>query len=80
MKICLFVAYFKDKDNILNHTSYIIISGCFTHSTIAVYLFQKLLLLFLSKKLVKLGYIYYFSDSSAAQYKIERILSNFCNH
>ena len=45
----------------ISQATYVIISDCLHHDTVAVYIFQKCLVFF------------YFSDGSAAQYKIERI-------
>ena len=57
-------------DEIPEHTSFVIISECNIHDTVAVHLFQKLLIQFLTDKLGQhLKRICYFSDGCAAQYK-----------
>ncbi len=75
-----FVAYYKE-DGELKHLSLVVISDCLTHDTVAVHLFQKLLINHLSdhfgKKPKK---IIYFSDGAAAQYKNYKNLMNVCCH
>ena len=59
------VAYYRESEKL----SYVIISDCLHHDTIAVHLFQKNLVQFLQEKFSKVDKILYFSDGSAAQYK-----------
>ena len=63
-----FVAYYRESEKL----SYVIISDCLHHDTIAVYLFQKSLVQFLQEKISKVDKIIYFSDASAAQYKNQK--------
>ena len=68
--------YFENEKEV-KQVSYVIISDCLEHNTIAVYMFQKKFLNFLKTKFKNLPKkIYYFSDGSAAQYKNKE---NFCN-
>ena len=72
-----FVIYFND----LSHASFVVISDCMSHDTIAVYLFQKRLISFLRSKLGCLPKkIYYFSDGAASQYKNRKNFVNLCLH
>jgi len=72
-----FVIYFHD----LSHASFVVISDCMSHDTIAVYLFQKRLISFLRSKLGCLPKkIYYFSDGAASQYKNRKNFVNLCLH
>ena len=61
--------------------SYVIISDCIHHDTIALYLFQKNLITFL-KQVLHTGpkKIIYFSDGAASQYKNRKNFVNLCNH
>ena len=63
------------------HISYVIISDCMHHDTIALYLFQKNLITFL-KQVLHTGpkKIIYFSDGAASQYKNRKNFVNLCNH
>ncbi len=66
-----FVAYFIDSGE-LCHLSYVIISDCLHHDTIAVYLFQKCFIAFLKNLLperLQPKSIIYSSDGAASQYK-----------
>ena len=74
-----FVAYYR-RSGKLEHDSYIIISDCLHHDTIAVHLFQKNLVQFLQEKFSKVDKILYFSDGSAAQYKNRKNIVNLCYH
>lgn len=75
-----FVIYYKQEDKI-EHVSFVIISDCLEHNTIAVYTFQKKLISYLSSKFQNLPKkIYYFSDGSAAQYKNKKNFLNLCLH
>jgi hypothetical protein len=72
-----FVIYFND----LSHASFVVISDCMSHDTIAVYLFQKRLISFLRSKLGCLPKkIYYFSDGASSQYKNRKNFVNLCLH
>ena len=69
-----FVGYYLDMGK-LHHFSYIVISDCLHHDTVAVYLFQKSLLHFLKK--FSICKVFYFS---AAQYKNRKNFINLCHH
>ena len=75
-----FVIYYKHSGE-NRHLSYVVISDCLHHDTVAVYLFQKSLIVFLKEALpchpVK---ITYFSDGAASQYKNRKNFINLCNH
>lgn len=74
-----FVIYYK-KDNV-EHVSFVIISECLEHNTIAVYCFQKKLIEFMKEKFGDdITKIYYFSDGSAAQYKNRKNFTNLSFH
>lgn len=53
----------------IQHISYVVISKCLEHNTLAVCCFQESWYTFHRQKFLDLKKIYYFSDSSAAQYK-----------
>ena len=77
-----FVAYFVDSGE-LCHLSYVIISECLHHDTIAVYLFQKCFIAFLKSFLPEWSQpkkIIYFSDGAASQYKNRKNFVNLCLH
>lgn len=71
--------YYKGEKK-TEHISYVIISNCLEHNTIAVYCFQKKLIQFLKNKFQTVQKIYYFSDGSAAQYKNKKNFVNLCFH
>ena len=77
-----FVAYCREAPlNRIAHFSFVVISDCLQHDTIAVYLFQKKLIEFLVKMLGQLPKkIYYFSDGAASQYKNRKNFLNLCFH
>lgn len=74
-----FVIYFKE-ENEIKHCSFVIISECLEHNTIAVYTFQKKLIQFLKSKFKEVEKLYYFSDGSGAQYKNKKNFINLCHH
>lgn len=75
-----FAVYYNEKGEI-KYTSFVIISECLIHDSVAVHLFQRKLISFLkSNVLPSLKKIYYFSDGSAAQYKNRKNFINICNH
>ena len=64
-----------------HHISFVVISDCLQHDTVAVYLFQKKLIMFLKEALpFQLKKIIYFSDGAASQYKNRKNFSNLCHH
>jgi len=75
-----FVIYYS-KDNNIEHTSFVVISDCLKHDTVAVHLFQRKLIRFLSSSMFKnITKIYYFSDGAASQYKNKKFFINLCYH
>ena len=66
-----FVVYFKEK--VVKHLNFVIISDCLNHNTTAVYLFQTKLMKYLKCKFQRPPKkIFFFSNGSAAQYKIKK--------
>ena len=65
-----FVCYYRDKGELMS-LCYIVISECLQHDTIAVHLFQKKLISFLTEQCngKKPEKIFYVSDGCGAQYK-----------
>ncbi len=79
-----FVCYYRINEE-LKHTSFVVISDCLTHDTVAVHLFQKCLVFFLCSFLLdhhqeQLRQIIYFSDGAASQYKNYKNFINLCHH
>ena len=75
-----FVAYYIDSGE-LCHLSYVVISDCLQHDTVAVHLFQKRLIAYLRRKVSSYPQkIYYFSDGAASQYKNRKNFINLCHH
>lgn len=74
--------YFNDDEAILQHFSFVIISECLIHDTIAVHLFQRFLISFLKNKMhpTLIKKIFYFSDGAAAHYKNRNFFINLCYH
>ena len=75
-----FVIYYQHSDK-ENHISFVIISNCLQHDTVAVFLFQTKLIEFLKAYLPTLPQrIIYYSDGAASQYKNRKNFLNLCNH
>ena len=77
-----FVAYYHDSKEVC-HLSYVVISDCLHHDTIAVYCFQKMFIAFLRVHLPSQLHpkkIVYFSDGAASQYKNRKNFLNLCHH
>uniref|UniRef100_UPI00358EEC48 uncharacterized protein n=1 Tax=Myxine glutinosa TaxID=7769 RepID=UPI00358EEC48 len=78
-----FVCYYRQsmQDKTPEHINFAIISECNIHDTVAVHLFQKLFLQFLTTKFgQRPKKVCYFSDGCAAQYKNRNNFSNLCLH
>ena len=84
-----FVCYYRDESDHVNdddgvmrlkHRSLVIISESNNHDTVAVHLFQKVLMRFLTDEIRTPTKIIYFSDGCAAQYKNRKNFSNICHH
>lgn len=74
------VVYYIE-DNIQKHHSFVIISDCLKHNTVAVHLFQGKLMDSLKKKFTnKITKIIYFSDGAASQYKNRFNFGNLAKH
>ena len=77
-----FVVYYTDGDQ-LHELSYVIISDCLHHDTVAVYTFQKCLIRYLKCVLLeqlKPKKIVYFSDGAGSQYKNRKNFVNLYLH
>ena len=77
-----FVAYYLDSGEI-HHVSYVVISDCLHHDTVAVHLFQRSFIAFLKELLPTRLHpkkISYFSDGAASQYKNRKNFLNLCHH
>ena len=78
-----FVCYYRDENDArsaVNDVSFVVISENNGHDTVAVHLFQKLLINFLIEKIGEPSKIFYFSDDCAAQYKNRKNFINLCHH
>jgi len=64
----------------IKHVSFVVVSESNTHDTVAVHLFQKVLIDFITKNIKKPNRIIYFSDGCAAQYKNRKNFINLCYH
>lgn len=74
------VIYFIDNEEKLQHVSFVIISECLIHDTIATHLFQRFLIDFLKDKYSLVKKVIYFSDGAAAHYKNRKNFINLCYH
>jgi hypothetical protein len=75
-----FVAYYKDKDNKLCHSSMCVISDHLQHSTVAVHCFQQTVLQYLKVLCPLMTKVLYFSDGAASQYKNYKNFANLVSH
>jgi len=69
-----------DEQSNIEHLSFVVISESNSHDTIAVHLFQRVLIEFLTNTIRKPTKILYFSDGCAAQYKNRKNFVNLCHH
>ena len=75
-----FIVYFRESLDI-HHRSFVVISDCLQHDTVAVHLFQRKLIDFLKTILgCTPKKLYYFSDGAASQYKNRKNFLNLCYH
>ena len=75
-----FVVYYM-KSGQLHHLSYVVISDCLHHDTVAVHLFQRSLIDYLKEQFGSLPCkIFYIFDGSAAQYKNRKNFLSLCQH
>ena len=76
-----FVCYYRENaDSSVSHISYVVISDCNIHNTVAVHLFQKHLTNFLTAELTAVNRLIYFSDGCAGQYNNCKHFLNICYH
>lgn len=76
-----FVIYYRDiNSNDIEHLSYVGISDCLEHDTVAVFMFQKKMIQFLKEKFTTVEKIIYFSDGAPQQYKNKKNFSNLRHH
>ena len=75
-----FVCYYR-RLGVINHISFVIISDCLNHDTVAVHLYQKHLISFLTNQF---GHspvrMIYFSDGASSHYKNCKNFANLCHH
>ena len=64
----------------LEYCSFVGISDCLKHDTIAVFMFQEVLIKYLKNKFTQVTKIYYFSDEAAQQFKNKKAFANLCCH
>lgn len=75
-----FVVYYKDANNDLQHLSYVVISDCLTHDSVAVHLFISKLIKFLKAKFPVINKLIYLTDGAASQYKCFKNFINLIHH
>ena len=75
-----FAIYYRDDDGEIGMKSFVIISECLHHDTIAVYVFQEHLVHFIKKNFRKISKILYFSDGVSGQYKNRKNFINLTHH
>lgn len=74
-----FAIYYKDAGE-LRKLSICVVSDCMKHDTVAVHLFQKVVLDHLKQVKPTICTIKYFSDGAASQYKNFKNFANLCHH
>eukprot|EP00731_Ephydatia_muelleri_P027646 Em0019g519a len=76
-----FILDIKNPGGSLQHKCYVIISEHTEHDTVAVHLFQRKLIQFLTETFTNVpNKIVYFSDGCSAQYKNRKNFINLCHH
>ena len=73
------VIYYKEGGD-LECCSFVGISDWLKHDTIAVYMFQEVLIEYLKNKFTQVTKIYYFSDGAPQQFKNKKAFANLCCH
>ena len=73
-----FVVYYTNQ-GVLQSLNFVVISNCLVHDSVAVHLFVRKLLEFLTAKIV-VEKVYYFSDGAASQYKNRKNFVNLAFH
>lgn len=74
-----FSIYYKDK-NQLKIKSFVVISECLRHDTIAMHLFQRKLVQFINSELKGITKIIYVPDGASGQYKNKKKIINLTHH
>lgn len=74
-----FAIYYKINDEV-EMKSFVVISDCLHHDTVAVHVFQRHLVHFIKEKCKKIDKIIYFSDGASAQYKNKKKIVNLTHH
>lgn len=75
-----FAIYYRTDNGDIGIKSFVIISECLHHDTIAVHAFQNHLIHFIKENIVKIRKIIYFSDGAGAQYKNKKNFANLTHH
>lgn len=74
-----FVIY-QNFEGKLHHHTFVIISDCLHHDTVAVHLFIEKLMQFLKTKISSLSKIYYITDGAVTHYKNKKNFKNILKH
>jgi len=75
-----FSIYYKDDKNELKLKSFVSMSECLCHDTVAVHLFQRQLVQYIKSDLQGIEKIIYFSDGASGQYKNKKNFINLTHH
>lgn len=76
-----FVIYYRNNnEGPLEHKSFVIISDCKNHDSIAVHLFIQKMIEFIRHKSIQMDKISYVSDGAGSQYKNKNNFINLCHH
>jgi len=75
-----FSIYYKDDKDELKIKSFVSMSECLRHDTVAVHLFQRQLIKFIKTHLKYINKIIYFSDGASGQYKNKKNFINLTHH
>lgn len=76
-----FVIYYQGQETKkVEHISYVGVSDCLEHDTVAVYMFQQKMIQFLNEAFPIVNAIKYFSDGAPQQYKNKKNFINILHH
>lgn len=76
-----FVIYYQGQETKkVEHISYVGVSDCLEHDTVAVYMFQQKMIQFLKEAFPIVNAIKYFSDGAPQQYKNKKNFINILHH
>ena len=77
-----FIVYYQHSEEEHHIISFVIISDCLQHDTVAAHLFQRELITFLKSALpfTDIKKITYFSDGAASHYNNQKNFVNLCSH